>query len=223
MRSVRERQERVIDRLIDREWYDEYISAILSALRVSLCALSDPQESHVSDTEIIAIVNKASFSLGRAASAVVSSMVYQLLLLTNDAVARVVLLSLLQNIAKKCALPQLPAILRHFGYALKSRPVLPAGMAHAQALSKVFLELLRSGVLPLTAVSLLALFALSDAERMRPAAFAVLQTRMQREFDRAELRWEFPFMEEAPNGERMGGEQRGGRKRSGDLMASNVE
>lgn len=77
----------------------------------------------MNDTEIISIVNKVSYSLGKAPNLIVSSMVYQVLLLTNESVARVVLLSLLQNIKKKCQLAQLPAIINHFGYALKSNSV----------------------------------------------------------------------------------------------------
>ena len=49
----------------------------------------------MNDTEIISIVNKVSYSLGKAPNLIVSSMVYQVLLLTNESVARVVLLSLL--------------------------------------------------------------------------------------------------------------------------------
>lgn len=77
----------------------------------------------MNDTEIISIVNKVSYSLGKTPDLVVSSMVYQVLLLTNESVARVVLLSLLQNIKKKCRTAQLPAIINHFGYALKSNNV----------------------------------------------------------------------------------------------------
>lgn len=185
----------MIDRIIERDWYDEYICPILIALRVFFVYfVRYTQESHMNDTEIISIVNKVSYSLGKAPNLIVSSMVYQVLLLTNESVARVVLLSLLQNIKKKCPLAQLPAIINHFGYALKSNSVSLLSNPHSQPLCKIFLELMKSSVLPLSHVSLFVLFSLTDSERFRPSVYSFLLSQLQHEYNSVWYRWNYPII-----------------------------
>lgn len=77
----------------------------------------------MNDIETISIANKVSSCLGKVSDATVSSMIYQVLLLTNESVSRVILLSLLQNIPKRCQFSQFPTIISHFSYALKSNAV----------------------------------------------------------------------------------------------------
>lgn len=62
--------------------------------------------------------------LNKTKASLVPTLIYQLLLLTNDSVSRVVLMSILLNIRKKCQPSQLPSIISHFAFALKSNPVL---------------------------------------------------------------------------------------------------
>ena len=60
--------------------------------------------------------------LNKTKPSLVPTLIYQLLLLTNDSVSRVVLMSILLNIRKKC-------IISHFAFALKSNPVLMCYLA----------------------------------------------------------------------------------------------
>lgn len=114
-------------------------------------------------------MNKVSTLLNKTKDSVVASIIYQVLLLTNDSVARVVLMSMLLNIRKKCQPAQLPAIISQFSFALKSNTVCLHHSSNAQLLCKVFLEVMKSAVLPPTVYSLLILLSLSDTEVLLPS------------------------------------------------------
>lgn len=77
----------------------------------------------MSDDLIIAVVNKISNLLSKIKDNAIASIIYQILLLTNVNVARVVLVSILLNIRKKCNCTQLPAIINHFSFALRNNVV----------------------------------------------------------------------------------------------------
>ena len=93
----------------------------------------------------------------------IASVIYQILLLTNPNVARVVLISILLNIRKKCSAEQLPSIINHFAFALRNNAVSSVSVTH-KSLCKVFIELMKSQVLPFTTLSLSILLSLSDNE-----------------------------------------------------------
>ena len=67
-------QSQYIKKIIDRDWYEEYICSILSSLR----------ECKVEDTAIILVVNKISSRLNKLKDLHLSSVIYQLLLLTDE-------------------------------------------------------------------------------------------------------------------------------------------
>lgn len=77
----------------------------------------------MNDDLIISVVNKMSTLLGKIQEADISMVIYQILLLTNPSVARVVLISVLLNIRKKCTASQLPSVINHFAFALRNNAV----------------------------------------------------------------------------------------------------
>ena len=69
-------------------------------------------------------------------------------------VARVVMISIILNIRKKCSNTQIPSVINHFAFALKNN----------HGLCKIFLELIKNGALPINSISVLILLALTDTE-----------------------------------------------------------
>ena len=67
-------QSQYIKKIIDRDWYEEYICSILSSLR----------ECRVEDNAIILVVNKISSRLNKLNDSHLSTVIYQLLLLTDE-------------------------------------------------------------------------------------------------------------------------------------------
>lgn len=77
----------------------------------------------MNDDLIIGVVNKVSGLLNKINDATISSIIYQILLLTNANVSRVVLVSILLNIRKKCHSDLFPSIINHFSFALRNNAV----------------------------------------------------------------------------------------------------
>ena len=67
-------QSRCINRIVENQWYEEYLCSILAALR----------ECKVDDITVITIVNRTSSRLNKLKDPLVPSVIYQLLLLAND-------------------------------------------------------------------------------------------------------------------------------------------
>ena len=68
------------------------------------------------------------------------------------------------------------------------------GFSDSQSLCKIFLELMKSSVLPLSHVSLFVLFSLTDAERFRPSVYSFLLSQLQHEFNSVWYRWNYPII-----------------------------
>ena len=117
------KQNRIIQHIIDRNWGEGLLCPIISSLRVFLFQNHLLQESNLSDDLIITVVNKISTMLSKMKEVHIASVIYQILLLTNPNVARVVLISILLNIRKKCSAEQLPSIINHFAFALRNNAV----------------------------------------------------------------------------------------------------